>query len=308
MLKGRQVKTALALAVALILLGSTLSTFDSAVFGFDEASRVSINETDKTSFSRTYELEDSTQISAEWNKTYGGVGDEDAYCVRQTSEGGYILAGSMCPNPGTGNWDFWFVRTDACGNMLWNKSLGGAYPDMAYFVQQTSDGGYIVAGDTESFGAGNEDVWLVKIEPDGILPVYDVAVIGVEPSNTAVKQGDSLPINVTVKNVGSFQETFNVTLSYNSSQIETQTVSGLNPCNRRTLTFIWNTTDVAPGNYTISAYATPLPNETETDNNLYIDGTVTVRLPIHDVTVISVEPEKTGWRRILRKHLHNPHE
>jgi len=103
-----------------------------------------------------------------WNKTYGGVNNDFGYFVRQCSDGGYIVAGRG-NSFGGGDYDFYLVRTNADGNMLWNKSFGGSNSDVAYSIQQTSDGGYIIAGNTFSFGAGDSDVYLVKTDADGNL-------------------------------------------------------------------------------------------------------------------------------------------
>ena len=59
------------------------------------------------------------------------------------------------------------VKTDAAGNMLWNKTYGGTESDYAYSVVQTSDGGYAIAGGTSTFGAGGNDVWLIKTDASG---------------------------------------------------------------------------------------------------------------------------------------------
>jgi hypothetical protein len=64
---------------------------------------------------------------------------------------------------GAGSRDFWLIKTDATGNMLWNKTYGGTGDDMARSLVQTNDGKYALAGTTTSFGAGSEDFWLVKI-------------------------------------------------------------------------------------------------------------------------------------------------
>ena len=102
----------------------------------------------------------------QWNKTYGGSGSDGAFSVQQTSDGGYIIAGHTT-SFGAGSYDFWLVKTDASGNQQWNKTYGGSGSDEAFSVQQTSDGGYIVAGYTSSFGAGSYDFWLVKTDGSG---------------------------------------------------------------------------------------------------------------------------------------------
>jgi len=101
-----------------------------------------------------------------WNKTFGGTGRDWAESVQQTSDGGYILAGSTW-SYGAGELDFWLVKTDSNGNKEWDKTFGGIDSDHAWSVQQTSDGGYIIAGGTWSYGAGYWDFWLVKADSDG---------------------------------------------------------------------------------------------------------------------------------------------
>jgi hypothetical protein len=100
-------------------------------------------------------------------KTYGGTYDDRAFSVQQTSDGGYIVAGRTYSS-GAGNGDAFLLKTDANGNIIWAKTYGGAYDDYALSVQQTSDGGYIVAGYTASFGVGG-DVLLIKTDAFGNL-------------------------------------------------------------------------------------------------------------------------------------------
>ena len=83
----------------------------------------------------------------------------------QTSDGGYALTG-YTDSFGAGGFDFWLVKTDASGIMLWNKTYGGTGADLAYALVQTSDGGFALAGYTYSFGAGSSDFWLVKTDCD----------------------------------------------------------------------------------------------------------------------------------------------
>jgi hypothetical protein len=100
----------------------------------------------------------------QWDRIYLGnyVGS-----VVQTSDGGYTLGGSFFCGYSSGDFDFWLVKTDSCGNLEWNKTYGGISSDTAYSLIQTSDGGYALAGGTFSFGAGGNDMWLVKTDSHG---------------------------------------------------------------------------------------------------------------------------------------------
>jgi len=104
----------------------------------------------------------------QWAKTYGGTNWDEASSVRQTSDGGYIIAGRTY-SFGAGYWDIFLIKTDANGNISWAKTYGGTDGDLAFSVQQTSDGGYIVAGHTASFGAGLWDIFLIKTDANGDL-------------------------------------------------------------------------------------------------------------------------------------------
>ena len=104
--------------------------------------------------------------NVQWTKTYGGWNQDEARSVHQTSDGGYILAGAT-NSFGAGSYDFLLIKTDANGNIIWAKTYGGTNYEDAYFVQQTSDGGYIVVGATNSFGAGGHDIFLIKTDTNG---------------------------------------------------------------------------------------------------------------------------------------------
>jgi hypothetical protein len=101
-----------------------------------------------------------------WTRTYGGISSEECYSVSQTQDGGYILAGNT-NSFGAGGADFYLVKTDGNGNTLWTRTYGGANNDFGTSVQQTSNGGYIVAGETYSFGNGYNDVYLIKTSSSG---------------------------------------------------------------------------------------------------------------------------------------------
>jgi hypothetical protein len=101
-----------------------------------------------------------------WTRNYGGQSGEDAYDVIQTPEGGYVLVGPTGSFGAGWEPDVYVVRTDSLGDTLWTRTFGGTQSDYATSIDLTPDGGYIIAGSTESFGAGGNDVWLLRIETD----------------------------------------------------------------------------------------------------------------------------------------------
>ncbi len=104
----------------------------------------------------------------QWTKTIGGADREEGSSLIQTSDGGYAIAGST-RSFGAGEWDVYVVKLDAYGNLQWTKTIGGKKEDVGFSLIQTSDGGYAITGDTKSFGAGENDIYVVKLDAYGNL-------------------------------------------------------------------------------------------------------------------------------------------
>ena len=108
----------------------------------------------------------------EWQKSYGGSSTEYANEIQQTSDGGYIFAGftysndgEVSDNHGTGTTDWWVVKLDSEGSLLWQRCFGTFEDDVANAVKQTADGGYIVAGDRQN--GDDWDYYIVKLSSEG---------------------------------------------------------------------------------------------------------------------------------------------
>lgn len=115
-----------------------------------------------------------------WQKCLGGSSSEFGYSIKQTKDGGYVVAGSAISTNGDvsgmhGGSDFWVVKLNDTGAITWKKCYGGSAIDVAYSVSQTTDGGYILVGKTQSnngdviMNHGLYDVWVVKINDTGAI-------------------------------------------------------------------------------------------------------------------------------------------
>ncbi|HEX2786587.1 MAG TPA: T9SS type A sorting domain-containing protein [Ignavibacteria bacterium] len=111
-----------------------------------------------------------------WTKTFGGSGADNANCIIQTSDGGYIVAGST-NSFGAGLLDVMVLKINFTGNLEWFKVFGGEDIDFANSIIQTSDNSYIIAGETYSFGSGGEDMYIIKLDSGGNF-VWNKAIGG----------------------------------------------------------------------------------------------------------------------------------
>ncbi len=101
-----------------------------------------------------------------WSKTFGGSEADYGYDIQETVDGGLILVGAT-QSQGAGGKDVYLAKTDSVGTMLWTRTFGGASDDDGRSVRQTDDGGYVVAGTTQSYGPGLTDLYLIKTNANG---------------------------------------------------------------------------------------------------------------------------------------------
>jgi hypothetical protein len=113
-----------------------------------------------------YMVKTNAAGDTQWTRTYGGSQPEHGHSVLQTTDSGYVICGTTL-SFGTGAADIWMIRTDANGDTLWTRTFGGDSADLGHSVSQTADRGFILCGQTASFGAGNYDAWLIKTDSMG---------------------------------------------------------------------------------------------------------------------------------------------
>jgi hypothetical protein len=116
-------------------------------------------------------IKTDSQGNLQWQKTFGGAQNDYGYAVIEASDNGYVVAGTTF-SIGAGAADMYLLRTDSMGNQQWEKTFGGADKDYCYSVAKTDDGGYLLAGSTNSKGNGNpflSDVYMVRTDGSGIV-------------------------------------------------------------------------------------------------------------------------------------------
>jgi len=104
--------------------------------------------------------------SIQWQNTFGGESDEEAKSIIQTKDGGYIVCG-YTDSEGAGKADIWLLKLDKSGELDWDNTYGGAKDDIGNSIIATRDGGFALAGSTESFGKGSSDFWVIKTDFQG---------------------------------------------------------------------------------------------------------------------------------------------
>ena len=101
-----------------------------------------------------------------WQRTFGGSSTDRCQSAQQTKDGGYIMVG-WTSSLGAGGEDVFLVKTDPSGTLEWSKPFGGVGNERGYSVQQTKDGGYIIAGVANASGGASSTLYLIKTDCDG---------------------------------------------------------------------------------------------------------------------------------------------
>ncbi len=127
-----------------------------------------------------------------WSKTYGGDGNEEGFSVATTSDHGFAFVG-LTNSFGNGGYDVYLVKTDSMGNFQWQRTYGGSDWDFGYSIQQLPDKGYIICGQTYSYGAGNGDVYIIRTDSTGdTLWTRTEGGTGYDVGNAVCVKNDSL--------------------------------------------------------------------------------------------------------------------
>ncbi len=101
-----------------------------------------------------------------WEKTYGGEGTDESQSLIRTVDSGYAIAATT-DSKGWGNSDFWLLKYDSKGKLEWDKTYGENGVDVVHSISHTNDEGYILAGDTDMFSEGENDIWVLKLDSKG---------------------------------------------------------------------------------------------------------------------------------------------
>jgi hypothetical protein len=206
-------------------LGSLYQTSD---HGYILTSDIASNDTQRF---RVLLLKIATNGSKEWETSYGGSGDQMGNSVIQTSDGGYLIAGTTSSFEAQ-NYDFWLIKTDSSGKMVWNRTFGGSEKDVARIVRQCKDGGYILGGASgmDEGMSQKGDAWVIKIDSEGNKmwewsfgePGYLESAVGLEQTNDSgyiVGLTSTRGVNKLIKLDGNGSEECEFKLDYRLSSL-----------------------------------------------------------------------------------------
>ena len=223
-----------------------------------------------------------------WSKSYGGSQPDDFHTVEITSDGGFIASGTTSSSGplddfGAPSPNMWLTKTNSTGDTLWSRTFGGASHDHGYSGQQTTDGGYIIAGHTGSF-RNNEEGYIVKTDTSGKVTnhltyttVYDI----ISPSSS-ICGGANTQIKLRLLNLSNYTLA-NIPVTIQITGALTQTINQTFSASSDTVTFTTTINTSAGGTYTFNCF-------TNNNNDVYparnsITKTFTIEIPLAAPTV-----------------------
>jgi hypothetical protein len=188
----------------------------------------------------------------QWSKTIGGTGGDFGYYIVRTTDGGYAV-GAQIDSYGAGGYDFFIAKLNASGTLQWSKTIGGTSQDYAFSVVQTTDGGYALGGETASFGAGNTDMYIVKLDSSGALQwSRTMGGTGFDRSRTFTKTtGGGFAMVGQTNSFGAGDQDFYIVKLDSSGTLQwSRTVGGT------AIEFAYSITQTADGGYAAGGFTT----------------------------------------------------
>ncbi|MDH3216916.1 MAG: T9SS type A sorting domain-containing protein [Candidatus Krumholzibacteria bacterium] len=161
-----------------------------------------------------------------WTRAWGGGDDDEGHCVEQTPDGGFVVAGNTL-SFGAGSADIYLLRVDAFGDTLWSRTYGGSSGDWGRCVRLTSDGGFVVAGYTSSYGAGQSDMYLVKTDAGGdTLWTRTYGLNHYEYCNSVVEVNNGYTLVGHSESFGAFKDLYIVRTNLFGDTLWTKVIGG----------------------------------------------------------------------------------
>ena len=200
-----------------------------------------------------------------WAATYGGSARDIGHSVCETRDGGYVMTGET-ESFGAGSYDLYLIRTDTLGNVIWDTTYGGTEDDDGTDVHQTSDGGFIVVGTYGASSSPWDDVYLLKLSPDGSLDWNDVGAISIGAPPDTVYTNSTQSVVATVQNFGNLPQTFDLAVAIDGYE-DTVQVAGLTPGSTTQRTFSSWQVPAADSTIYVMTVCTHLVGDVDTSND-----------------------------------------
>jgi hypothetical protein len=226
-----------------------------------------------------YLVKTDTAGTVVWSRTYGGTQPDDFHRIESTTDGGFIISGTTSSS-GPLQPNIWLVKTESDGDTTWTRTFGGDNHDHGYSAEQTSDGGYIVAGYSGSFGFNNEEALVIKTDSAGLVNnlLKYVVVSDVIIPNDTMCGGGPVQVKVLIRNFGNAilpNVPVTLVITGDLNQTITATYNGnFYPLDADTVLFTTPIATIGGGTYTFAAYANT-SNDVYPDYNPYVE-TVTM--------------------------------